>query len=72
MSDITIGYISQDGRLLVVDEEQIVVAEIRAMHAQGKTLREIAGDLNDRGIVGKDGGKYTASAVRGVLLGVWI
>lgn len=67
-----IGYISQDGRLLVVDEEQIVVAEIRAMHAQGKTLREIANDLNDRGIVGKDGGKYTASAVRGVLLGVWI
>jgi hypothetical protein len=63
MSDITIGYMLQDGRLVVVDEEQVVVAEIRAMHAQGKTLREIAGDLNDRGIVGKDGGKYTASAV---------
>jgi hypothetical protein len=26
MSDITIGYMLQDGRLVVVDEEQVVVA----------------------------------------------
>jgi hypothetical protein len=67
MSDITIGYMLQDGRLVVVDEEQVVVAEIRAMHDQGKTLREIAGDLNARGIVGKRGGKFHASTIRAVL-----
>jgi DNA invertase Pin-like site-specific DNA recombinase len=62
-----LGYRAQDGRLVAIDEEQVVVAEIRAMHTQGKTLREIAGDLNDRGIVGKRGGKFHASTIRAVL-----
>jgi hypothetical protein len=64
---VPLGYRAQDGRLIAIDEEQVVVSEIRAMHAQGKTLREIAGDLNDRGVVGKRGGKFHASTIRAVL-----
>ena len=50
-----------------VDEELLVVAEIRDMRGQGKTLRDIADDLNQRGIVGKRGGKYHASTIKAVL-----
>jgi site-specific DNA recombinase len=64
---VPLGYRAQDGQLVALDEEQVVVAEIRAMHEQGKTLREIAGDLNGRGIAGKRGGKFHASTIRAVL-----
>ena len=60
---IDVGYLTQNESFVAIDEEQVVVGEIRALHAQGKTLREIAGELNGRGIVGKRGEKYTESAV---------
>ena len=50
-----------------IDEELLVVAEIKDMRGQGKTLREIADDLNGRGIGGKRGGKYHASTIKAVL-----
>ena len=53
--------------LVPVDKEQLVVAEIRQMRADGKTLREINDDLNNRGIVGKRSGKYHASTIKAVL-----
>lgn len=64
---IPLGYRNEAGKLVPVDEEQLVVAEIRDMRGQGKTLREIADDLNQRGIVGKRGGKYHASTIKAVL-----
>lgn len=64
---VPLGYRAQDGRLVPIDEEQVVVAEILALHAQGKTLREIAGELNGRGIVGKKGGRFHASTIRATL-----
>jgi site-specific DNA recombinase len=64
---LPLGYAGKDGKLVPVDEEQLVVVEIRDMRGQGKTLREIADDLNSRGIVGKRGGKYFASTVKAVL-----
>ena len=56
-----------DGKLVLIDEELIVVAEIRAMLDEGKTFRDIADDLNGRGIVGKRGGEYHASTIRNIL-----
>ena len=50
-----------------VDEELLVVAEILDIRGQGETLRDIADDLNQRGIVGKRGGKYHASNIKAVL-----
>ena len=61
-----LGYADQDGRLVPVDEEQLVVAEIKQMRDAGMTYRAIASDLNDRGIIGKRGGSFYASTVRGI------
>ena len=64
---LPLGYANADGKLVPIDEELLVVAEIRDMRGQGKTLREIADDLNGRGIGGKRGGKYHASTIKAVL-----
>ena len=64
---LMLGYAAQDGKLVPIDEELVVVAEIKEMRGQGKTLRDIADDLNQRGIVGKRGGKYHASTIKAVL-----
>ena len=64
---LPLGYANADGKLVPIDEELLVVAEIRDMRGQGKTLRDIADDLNQRGIVGKRGGKYHASTIKAVL-----
>ena len=66
-SALPLGYANADGKLVPIDEELLVVAEIRDMRGQGKTLRDIADDLNQRGIVGKRGGKYHASTIKAVL-----
>ena len=64
---LPLGYANEAGKLVPIDEELLVVAEIKDMRGQGKTLREIADDLNQRGIVGKRGGKYHASTIKAVL-----
>ena len=64
---LPLGYANADGKLVPIDEELLVVAEIKDMRGQGKTLRDIADDLNQRGIVGKRGGKYHASTIKAVL-----
>ena len=63
---VIIGYRDQDGKLAPLDEEQLIVSEVREMRAQGRTFRDIAGNLNDRGIVGKRGGRYHASTIRAI------
>ena len=50
-----------------VQEEASIVAEILTLREQGSTLRDIATQLNDRGIEGKRGGKWYASTVRYLL-----
>ena len=64
---LPLGYANEAGKLVPIDEELVVVADIQGMRAEGKTLREIADDLNQRGIVGKRGGKYHASTIKAVL-----
>ena len=51
---------TEDGRLVEIDEE------ILDMRNAGLSYRSIANDLNERGIVGKRGGKYFASTIRNV------
>ena len=64
---LPLGYANEAGKLVPIDEELLVVAEIRDMRGQGKTLRDIADDLNQRGIVVNRGGKYHASTIKAVL-----
>lgn len=59
-SAFPLGYEDQDGKLVPVDEELIVVSEIKEMGEGGLSFHKIADDLNGRGIVGKRGGKYYA------------
>jgi len=61
---VPFGFQAIEGRLVVVEEEASLVAEILRMREQGHTLRAIAGEMNQRGIEGKRGGKWHASTVR--------
>ncbi len=64
---IPLGYQNADGKLVAVDEELLVVAEIRDMRASGMSLEKIADDLNARGIIGKRGGKFYAMTIKKIL-----
>lgn len=62
-----LGYDDVDDRLVPVDEEQDLISEIMGQHALGLSLRQIAGDLNRRGVPGKRGGKFYASTIRAII-----
>ena len=64
---VPFGYREFEGRLIEVPEEFKTLSDISEMREQGKTLRFIAGYLNDQGITGKSGGKWYASSVNYVL-----
>ena len=66
-SALPLGYEDQDGQLVPIDEEMVIVSEIRAMRQDGLSLHKIANDLNGRGIIGKRGGKFYASTIRAIL-----
>lgn len=66
-SAVPLGYVDQAGKLVAIDEEQLVIAEIKAMKAEGMTLMAIADDLNRRGIIGKRGGRYYARTIKNIL-----
>ncbi len=61
---VPFGYSEIEGRLVAVESEALVVAEIMSQRDAGKTLVQIADGLNGRGIEGKRGGKWHASTVR--------
>ena len=64
---LPLGYEDSDGKMVPIDEEQLIIAEIQEMREKGSTLRAIANDLNDRGIIGKRGGVFHASTIRAIL-----
>ena len=64
---VPFGYREVDGRLIEVQSELDILANIVSMRNQGKTLRFIAGHLNDQGIKGKSGGKWYASTISYIL-----
>jgi site-specific DNA recombinase len=66
-SALPLGYADQDGKLVPVDEELRVVAEIRDLREGGMSLERIAADLNSRGIVGKRGGKFHGMTIKKIL-----
>jgi site-specific DNA recombinase len=63
-ASVPFGFKEIEGRLVEVEQEARVVAEILSMREQGHTLRAIAENMNTRGIEGKRGGKWYASTVR--------
>ena len=64
---VPFGYSELEGRLIAVESEALVVAEIMKHRQGGATLQAIATDLNSRGITGKQGGKWYPSTVKCIL-----
>lgn len=64
---VPFGYRELEGRLVKVQKETRIVADIARMRAEGVAYRVIAKRLNEDGIQGKRGGKWHASTVRYVL-----
>ena len=64
---LPLGYRDSGGKMVPVNEEQLIIAEIQEMREKGSTLSDIANDLNDRGIIGKRGGVFHASTIRAIL-----
>lgn len=58
------GFQAIEGRLVEVQRESRIVAEIIKQRQAGASLAFIANDLNSKGIEGKRGGKWFASTVR--------
>jgi site-specific DNA recombinase len=57
------GFKCIEGRLVQVQAEAAVVAEIQASRAAGNTLQSIADGLNDRGIPTKTGKQWAAATI---------
>ena len=62
-STVPFGYSAIEGKLVAVESEALIVADILSKRAAGNTLTEIATYLNDAGIAGKKGGRWFASSV---------
>lgn len=62
------GFEAIEGRLIEVEQEAAVVAEIKAARHSGQTLQRIADSLNARGIPTKQGKAWRASTIH-ILLG---
>ena len=60
---VPFGYRQVEKRLVEVEEEASIVAEILEQREQGSTLAAIANNLNTRGIKGKRGGWWYPSTV---------
>lgn len=61
---VPFGFREVEGRLVEVEAEARVVAHILRQRQAGRTLVEIADELNTQGIQGKRGGRWYASTVR--------
>ncbi len=61
---VPFGYLEVNKRLVKVESESRIVADILTKRRAGNTLVQIATELNDLGIKGKNGGKWYASTVK--------
>ena len=64
---VPFGYKEIEGRLEVVKAEAKIVAEINRKRAAGSSMHLIARELNEQGVIGKQGGKWYASTVSCIL-----
>jgi len=63
---LPLGYKAEDGKMVAVNDELLIIAEIKAMRKDGLSLHKIADELNGRGIIGKRGGKFYASTIKAI------
>jgi DNA invertase Pin-like site-specific DNA recombinase len=63
---LPLGYRAENGKMVAVNDELLIVEEIKTMREAGISFHAIADDLNGRGIAGKNGGKFYASTVKAI------
>jgi len=61
------GYTVRNKRLVVVPEEAAAVRDMFKMHEEGGTLREIADEMNARGLKTHRGGIFRTSTIQTIL-----
>jgi len=66
-SPIPFGYSAIEGRLVAVEYEAKIVADMLQKRAAGFTLQAIADDLNNAGINGKKGGIWNAKTISRII-----
>lgn len=62
-----IGYRAENGTLVIVPEEAEIVKLVFKMRKEGKTLKQIANDLNEMGYKTKKGLGFHHSAIQNIL-----
>lgn len=62
------GWRADDGRLVLVEEEQRVLAELKALRADGASYPYLAAVLNERGVKPHRAAKWWPATVRNVLV----
>ena len=64
---VALGYAAKDKELVIDDEQAETIREIYRLRRKRKGLREIARELNERGVPTARGGKWYAGTVRYIL-----
>ena len=62
--NIPFGFDEVNGKLIRNEEEQSIINEIKNLKNKGLSLRKIAGILNEKGIVTKNGKTWTATQIQ--------
>ena len=62
--NVPFGFNVINGKLVKNEEEQAIISEIKSLKNKGLSLRKIAGILNEKGIVTKNGKAWTATQIQ--------
>ena len=62
--NVPFGFNVINGKLVKNEEEQSIINEIKNLKNKGLSLRKIAGILNEKGIVTKNGKEWTAAQIQ--------
>ena len=61
------GYVAQQGKMVVVEDQAMIVRVIYAMKKSGSTYQQIVDYLNINGYTNRSGGKWAISSVQVIL-----
>ena len=61
------GYVAQHGKMVVVEEQAMIVRVIYEMKRNGSTYQQIVDYLNINGYANRSGGKWAISSVQVIL-----
>jgi DNA invertase Pin-like site-specific DNA recombinase len=63
----TMGYTKEGDEYVIVEEEAVIVRQIFRDYLSGKTPKQIADDLNEKGVRTKRGSSYSVAGIQSIL-----